>query len=129
VLGDVPHSDRIRNALKAQALDQPLKNGCCVVVAGRANQTAPAEVSPKVVKVRCRPREAARGVNNLDRVGQVGIAISIHFGVQDENSPLLPQINETSLRWASVSPSMYRCVVSIDRWPASSCTSRNEPPA
>ena len=24
---------------------------------------------------------------------------------------------------------MYRCVVWIDRWPASSCTSRNEPPA
>src|SRR6202022_4978642 len=39
------------------------------------------------------------------------------------------QIIETSLRWASVSPSMYRCVVWIDRWPASSCTSRNEPPA
>src|SRR6266403_320864 len=36
---------------------------------------------------------------------------------------------EMSLRWASVSPSMYRWVVWIDRWPASSCTSRNEPPA
>src|SRR6266436_2048793 len=24
---------------------------------------------------------------------------------------------------------MYRCVVWMDRWPASSCTSRNEPPA
>jgi hypothetical protein len=39
------------------------------------------------------------------------------------------QINDTSLRWASVSPSMYRWVVWIDRWPASSCTSRREPPA
>src|ERR1700730_10928026 len=40
-----------------------------------------------------------------------------------------PQIIATSLRWASLSPSMYRCVVWIDRWPASSCTSRSEPPA
>jgi hypothetical protein len=40
-----------------------------------------------------------------------------------------PQIIATSLRWASLSPSMYRCVVWIDRWPASSCTSRREPPA
>src|ERR1700738_91032 len=40
-----------------------------------------------------------------------------------------PQIIATSLRWASVSPSMYRWVVWIDRWPASSCTSRREPPA
>src|SRR6266403_1989926 len=39
------------------------------------------------------------------------------------------QIRDTSLRWASLSPSMYRWVVWIDRWPASSCTSRNEPPA
>ena len=39
------------------------------------------------------------------------------------------QIIATSLRWASLSPSMYRCVVWIDRWPASSCTSRSEPPA
>ena len=39
------------------------------------------------------------------------------------------QISETSLRWASVSPSMYRWVVRRDRWPANICTSRNEPPA
>src|SRR6201987_5542036 len=39
------------------------------------------------------------------------------------------QISDTSLRWASVSPSMYRWVVWIDRWPANSCTSRNDPPA
>ena len=26
-----------------------------------------------------------------------------------------PQIKETSLRWASLSPSMYRCVVWMDR--------------
>jgi hypothetical protein len=39
------------------------------------------------------------------------------------------QIIATSLRWASLSPSMYRCVVWIDRWPANSCTSRSEPPA
>src|ERR1700730_17160591 len=40
-----------------------------------------------------------------------------------------PQIIATSLRWASLSPSMYRWVVWIDRWPASNCTSRSEPPA
>src|SRR5947209_10309597 len=40
-----------------------------------------------------------------------------------------PQIIATSLRCASLSPSMYRCVVWMDRWPANNCTSRNEPPA
>src|ERR1700730_13037588 len=40
-----------------------------------------------------------------------------------------PQIIATSLRWASVSPSMYRWVVWTDRWPASSWTSRSKPPA
>src|SRR5436190_24364563 len=43
--------------------------------------------------------------------------------------PIVPQISDTSLRCTSLSPSMYRCVVWIDRWPANSCTSRNEPPA
>jgi hypothetical protein len=38
------------------------------------------------------------------------------------------QMSDTSLRWASVSPSMYRCVVWIDRWPASNWTSRKDPP-
>ena len=37
--------------------------------------------------------------------------------------------SDTSRRWASESPSMYRCVVWIDRWPASNWTSRSEPPA
>src|SRR4029077_9522139 len=40
-----------------------------------------------------------------------------------------PQIIATSLRCRSLSPSMYRWVVWIDRCPANSCTSRSEPPA
>src|SRR6266702_1511926 len=39
------------------------------------------------------------------------------------------QIRDTSRRWVSESLSMYRCVVTIDRWPASNWTSRSEPPA
>jgi hypothetical protein len=37
--------------------------------------------------------------------------------------------SEISRRWASVSPTMYRSVVCSDRCPASSCTSRSDPPA
>src|SRR6476620_5622793 len=55
----------------------------------------------------------------------VGLAAAPNGGRRDRD----PQIIETSLRCASLSPSMYRCVVWIDRWPASSCTSRSEPPA
>src|SRR6202011_6418081 len=43
--------------------------------------------------------------------------------------PWAVQIIATSLRCASLSPSMYRCVVWIDRCPANNCTSRSEPPA
>jgi hypothetical protein len=38
------------------------------------------------------------------------------------------QMSATSLRWASVSPSMYRWVVWIERWPANNRTSRKDPP-
>src|ERR1700722_8981238 len=87
-----------------------------------------------------RPSKATSGMNHIDRVGQISIGASgflFHATVYEEGPSNLPragprpfeltirkcllgraqqlrtvvQIIETSFRWASVSPSMYRWVV------------------
>jgi hypothetical protein len=42
-----------------------------------ANDPALADVGANIVKIRCRPGQAARGMNNPDGVGQVGVELRI----------------------------------------------------
>ena len=43
------------------------------MVSDGANDAAFSQISPKFIQVRCRPGQAARGVNNPDGVGQVRV--------------------------------------------------------
>src|SRR5215813_13399945 len=52
----------------------------------------------------------------------------LHMGVAQLQSERPAYRSATSLRLASVSPSMYRWVIARLVWPASSCTSRRLPP-
>ena len=90
-------------------------------------------------------QRGSRSHEPADRVGQISVGIGafvFHAVVQkcglsnycDFETETrravcckLRQISETSLRWASVSPSMYRWVVWIDRCPANSLNVAQRP--
>ena len=86
----------------------------------------PSQITANIVEIRRGPGKATRGMNELYRIGQIDIRVSVFrfhavfhevwsnesIVTRDQGSELairkLIQIIETSLRWASVSPSMYR---------------------
>jgi hypothetical protein len=52
MLGHVPGRDSVRDPLKAQDFDEPVKQGTGVVVSDGANDPAVAEVGPTIIEVR-----------------------------------------------------------------------------
>jgi hypothetical protein len=53
VLRHVASRDRIRNALKTQRLDQPIKQSRSIVVSDSAIDTAITQIGANVVEIRC----------------------------------------------------------------------------
>jgi hypothetical protein len=59
--------------LKAQDLDQPIKQDGSVMIPDGATDAAITQIGANVVEIRCRPSEAAGGVHRLHGVGEIGI--------------------------------------------------------
>jgi hypothetical protein len=53
VLVHVPSRDRIRNSLKAQRLDQPIKQDGSVMIPDGATDAAITQIGANVVEIRC----------------------------------------------------------------------------
>ena len=117
--------DLVRDALVAQSRNQPIEQRRGVVAPdGRRNAFGP-QVGANVVDQAGRARQAADTVHHpnsvidcrcvSDDLDSTGVA---EAGKSSCGLPFLKscrQIIATSLRCTSVSPSMYRCVVWIDR--------------
>ena len=96
------------------------------MVSDGASDAMPSQITANIVEIRRGPGKATGRMNELYRIGHVDIGVSVFrfhavfhevwsnesIVTRDQGSELairkLIQIIETSLRWASVSPSMYR---------------------
>src|SRR4029077_5676506 len=136
VLVHVIERDPVGNALVAQGSYQPIDHRGTVVIGDGHMKVV---VGAFCLQIFDQGRGAGKAANVVDQPDSVidrGQVLAARFRTEvfwggPGGSAVGPgprhQISATSLRWASLSPSMYRCVVWIDRWPARSCTSRNDP--
>ena len=117
--------DLVRDALVAQRRHQPIEQRRRVVAPDGGGNAFGPQVSANVVDQVGRARQAAdtvhhpNGVIDCRRLATIEVRAGVGRGGKSScGLPFLKscrQIIETSLRWASVSPSMYRWVVWIDR--------------
>jgi hypothetical protein len=114
--------DLVRDALVAERCDQPIENGCGVVLSYRCSNTVSIEIGANPVDQASGPGQAADAIDHPDGmvdgrypVTNFWMVFVVGLRTLDCRAGAHAQISDTSLRCASVSPSMYRCVVSIDR--------------
>ena len=73
--------------MKAEDLDQPVKQGRGVMVSDGANDAMPSQIGTNIVEVRRWPSKATRGMNELYRIGQINIDVSVfrfHAAIHEE---------------------------------------------
>ena len=122
VLLHVGGSDLVRDALVAERCDQPIENLRGVVLSYCCSDTLSVKVGAYLVDQVRGPGQTANAVNHRSRMIEGGCPIANFWMVlvvgrasPDCRRDGHAQINATSLRCASLSPSMYRWVVWIDR--------------
>ena len=114
--------DLIRDTLVTERCDQPIEDRRGVVLSYCCSDAVSLEVGADLVDQVRGPGQAAHAVNHLNRVIDGGCPVvnfrmffAFRLATLDCRAGAHAQINDTSLRCASLSPSMYRCVVWIDR--------------
>jgi hypothetical protein len=114
----------IGDALVAQSCQQPIEHGRRVVVPDRCSHLISGKVGSNVVDQVRRTGETANCMDQPNSVvecwrrwfGNFRMISALGRGASScDRGGHGPQIIATSLRWASLSPSMYRWVVWIDR--------------
>jgi hypothetical protein len=117
MFSNVATSHLVGDALIAERTEKPIRNSRCVVISDGLNDTGFPSVSPDVIEKCQRSRQATDPSDQIDRAiillgNNVGGAsqtcgrLSRQLVSWDQS-----QIRDTNLRWASLSPSMYLCVV------------------
>ena len=116
MIGHIVAGDFVRYALIAHRPNEPIIGSGCGEDRRARVLTAALEIGADTVEIIGRAGEQADRFNELDRIGQITGPEAV--------SPALDgrfhQTSATKRRCESLSPSMYLCVVWIERWPASS---------
>ena len=118
MFSNVAASHLVGDALIAERAEKPIKNSRCIALGNCLNYPGRLHINANIIKKRQRSRQATDHSNQINgAIIVLGYIVGGSAGLT--NRRLLcqlvswdqSQIRDTNLRWASLSPSMYLCVV------------------